>query len=176
MNIKNVLFLVLLILVAHFCLAESTSIKVSPLKTELSAKIGAENNCTIFYVIPDKNIQITSRWSKDNPGEDSKYKLSKEQIKLKINYTKLEYGKYEFCFEPHKSGMFYGLIFFQPENSLVRMGAWINLNITQTSPIQTISLLTGNTIKNYNINGTNIGLGFIFVLLIIVLILIIKRR
>lgn len=167
------LFLIIVLLFTNLCLAEYSSIKVSPLKTELNLRIGAEQNCTIFYVLPDKNMQITSRWSKSNPGEEDKYNLSKEQIKLKINYTRLEYGRYEFCFEPQRAGMFYGLIFFQSEDSLVRMGTWINLNITQTSPIETISLITGNVIGKTN--NTNFWLGVILILLLIILFLLIKR-
>ena len=155
------------------CISDSTSIKVSPLKTELSLKINGETNCTIFYVLPDSKMSITSRWSKNYPGEADKYNLSKEQIKLKINYTRIEYGKYEVCFEPAKAGLFYGIIFFQQENSLVKMGSWINLNVTQTTPIEIISLITGNTISK--INGTNIGLGLTLFLLLVVLGLIVKR-
>lgn len=173
---KNFVFcsiLLITLLSISFCIAQSSSIKISPLKTELDIKLWSEQNCKIFYVIPDKNLQVTTRWSRNFPGEEDSYNLSREQIRLKINYTKLEYGKYEFCFEPQKEGMFYGLIFFQPEESLVRMGTWINLNVTSKSPAETISLITGNVIGKTN--KVNVGLGIVFFLLLIIFSLIIKR-
>jgi hypothetical protein len=172
---KSISYLALL-LISLICFALANAapngIKISPTKTVLDIKT-EEVNCTTIYFLPDKNTSIETRWSRERVVGSENYNLSNEKIKLKINYTRLEYGKYEFCFEPTKSGYFYGVIFFQPENSLVKMGTWIELNVESRTPVETISLITGNVIGKTN--KTNLSLGIILILLTIVLILLIKR-
>lgn len=167
---KIIAFIIVSFLLINF--VSSEGIKISPTKTTLEIK--TENqNCTTVYFLPDKNTTIESRWTKERVFGSENYNLSKEQIRLKINYTRQEYGKYEICFTPSKAGYFYGVIFFQPEGSLVKMGTWIELKVESRTPIESISLITGNVIGKGNL--TNIGLGLVLVLLLIVLFLIIRR-
>ena len=94
-------------------------------------------------------------------------------IKIKIDYIRLEYGKYKVCFEPSRAGDFYGVIFFQPVGSLVKMGTWVELNVESLTPRETVSLVTGNVIGKEN--TTNFGLGLIFFLLLVTFLLIVRR-
>jgi hypothetical protein len=147
-------------------------IKVSPGKTILEMNTN-EPNCTTLWVLPDKNIEITSVWSVDGAGMREKYNLYAKDVGIRINYTRLEYGKYEFCFSGNKRGYFYGIMFFKQNDSLLKFGTWIELNVESENIFKEISLITGNAIKSQN--SLPIGLGIIFVLVLIIFILIIRN-
>lgn len=166
-------YFILFFLIAIFIgVGNAQGIKVSPGKTVLSIKTG-EANCTNIWVLPDKDLTITSLWSLDGRGDRNKYNLSERSVRVKINYTRLEYGKYEFCFSGDRQGYFYGIIFFQSEDSLVKMGIWIELDIESENVFKEVSLITGNAIKNQN--SLNVGLSIIFVLLVIIFILVVRN-
>ena len=169
-HLTYLFFLVALFIV---CFSSAQSVRVSPLKTELNFEANEKQKCMIIYVLPDEHMNITSKWSSDSPGEIDKYVLTVEKNKLKINYTKNGPGEYEFCFQPQRSGNFYGIIFFQPENGLIKMGSWINLNVTPTTPAEQITLIAGNAIsanKEYRFD-----LMTIVVLLFILFIILLKK-
>ena len=169
-------FLVLtLIILFSSCFANASSqgIKISPTKTSLNIKLG-EAKCTIIYFLPDNDTSVETRWSEEKFNGSNPYTLSNEAIKLRFNYTKLNFETYEFCFEPKQKGYFYGVIFFQPKGSLIKLGTWIEMNVESESIVKKISLITGNIISK-EASGTNILMVLVVLLLLTTLILMIKK-
>jgi len=165
---KLALFISLIILSG----VSAQSIKISPTQQLLEIN-QYETNCTNIWVLPESNYLISSKWSNDGRGDLSKYNLTKEKIKLKINYSYLSDGKYEVCFTPNKAGHISGIIYFYDEKNMIEIGAWIDLKVKNLDTFETISLITGNVVGSAN--QTNIILGVIFVLLIIILSLIVRN-
>jgi hypothetical protein len=172
-RVKIYIFLIIiLIFCVSFTNASQNSIKISPLKTILKIKIGAEN-CTIIYFLPDKNTTLDNKWSNEKLSDNMTYTLSKEDVKIKINYIRLEYGKYKICFKGDKPGYFYGKIFFQPQDSLIKMGTWVELDIESENVFEKISLVTGNVIASNR--EYRFDLILVVILLIILLFLVLRN-
>lgn len=162
-----ILFIVLVISISF-----SSAVKISPTQQELTIN-QYETNCTNIWILPETDYKISSKWTYNGEGNISKYTLTKEKIKLEINYSYLSKGKYEVCFTPNKAGNLSGIIYFYDEKNMIEIGTWIDLKVEQVGTIESISLITGNTISK--INGTNIGLGLTLFLLLVILGLIVKR-
>jgi len=167
---KKILLSIFLITV--FLLDFSSAVKLSPTQTEIYMT-QYETNCTNIWILPHENFTITSKWSNDGRGDLSRYTLTSEKIKLKINYSYLSDGKYEICFTPNRGGNFSGIIYFYDSKSMIEIGSWFDLKIEQAGAIKSISLITGNAVGSKN--KVNLGLGLVFVLLFIVLLLVIRK-
>jgi hypothetical protein len=167
--------LYLLLILSVFLLSFSSAIKISPTQQELVMK-QHETNCTNIWILPEADYVISSRWSYEGRGDLAKYTLSTKDIKLNINYSYESEGKYTVCFTPQKAGNLSGILYFYDEKKMIEIGSWIDLKVEQVGNIERISLITGNAVKNYEINTTNIILGIIFVLLLIIFLLIIRRQ
>lgn len=167
--IKNFIsFIIILVLALSICSAQS--IKISPGKSFLT--INSEKNCTIIYVLPDVNTSIETRWSLNFSNNIIDYNLKEKDVGIKVNWTKDDYGKYRFCFQGTKNGIFYGAIMFLPKDSLVRMGSWIEIKIENQNILDRI-LITGNSIGFHK--KTNFWLITIFILLLFIFWLVSKR-
>lgn len=162
-------FIMLLLLISF-----SSAIKISPTQTYISMNQYG-TNCTEVWILPHEDFTIHSKWTFDGKGELEKYNLSKEKIKMIINYTYSSDGKYEFCFTPNRAGNVSGIIYFYSEKTMVEIGTWIDLDVKEVGTIERISLITGDAVKNYEINEMNLGLGLIFILLIAIFYLVIKK-
>ncbi len=161
------LFIILVISISF-----SSAVKISPTQQELNLN-QYETNCTNIWILPETDYKISSKWTYNGEGNLSKYTLTKEKIKLEINYSYLSKGKYEICFTPEKAGNLSGIIYFYDEKSMIEISSWVDLKVEQVGTIETISLITGNVIGKTN--KTNITLGMILILLLIIFGLIIKR-
>jgi hypothetical protein len=173
---ENKIFLITLFFIfisSSVCSAAHDGIKISPTKTFLNLKTGVPQ-CTNIYFLPEGDTSIETRWAREKFDTSDKYLLSNSAIKLKINYSDEGSGEYVFCFEAKGKGYFYGIIFFQPENSLIKLGTWIELNVESESIVKKISLITGNAIKE-EATTTNLTLVFIVLLLLVILLLFIKK-
>jgi len=166
--------LIYIIIIIFLCANISSAIKISPTQTQIEMN-QYETNCTNIWVLPHENFTITSKWSVNGMGDLSKYNLTKEKIRLEITYKYISDGLYEICLTPNKAGNFSGIIYFYSEKTLVEIGSWIDLRIKGVGTIERISIITGNTIKNYHINTTNVWLAIVLVLLFIILLILILR-
>lgn len=162
-----ILFTILVISISF-----SSAIKISPTQQELTIK-QYETNCTNVWILPEANYILSSKWTYNGEGNISKYTLTKEKIKIGINYTYLSKGQYEMCFTPQRAGNLSGIIYFYDEKNMIEIGTWIDLKVEQVGTIETISLITGDAINK--VNKTNAGLGIVLFLLLVILGLIVKR-
>lgn len=168
---KQIFYIALLaILLSGLVCAQGT--KVAPLNSKLTIS-GLETNCTTIYVLPDKNISIEHRWSEVKSDSPDSYDLSAKRVGVEVNYTRIKNGEYRFCFNATKNGYFYGVLFFQQKDSLIKIGSLVELDVINQKTTERIYLFTSNVIKG--VDGTNIWLGFIFILLLIILIIVIKK-
>jgi len=167
---RRVLFVFLFFLLISF----SSAIKISPTQTYISMD-QYETNCTNVWILPIENYTISSKWSFDGMGDLNKYNLTKDKIKLNINYTYISEGKYELCFTPNRAGNLSGIVYFYSEKNMVEIGTWIDLKVNEVGTIERVSLITANAIKENNINEMNILLSVVFILLLFILFLIIRR-
>ncbi|GEM_PF-6607490 len=160
--------LLILFLSLLFLINFSSSIKISPTYQKIKMD-QYETKCVNIWVLPEENYSISSRWSIDGKGDIEKYKLSSEKIKISFNYTYLEKGKYEFCFNPKKGGNFSGIIFFYSDANIVEIGSWVELEVRKIELDEEIIVLTENVIKDIkekSLENKNEILFFIFALLL----------
>ncbi len=168
---KAVLFLSIFIAIIFF-ISNTLAIKISPTRQELIMN-PYETNCTNIWVLPEDNYIISSNWSYDGKGNLEKYNFSTEKIKLSMNYSHISEGKYEICFTPKRGGNFSGIIYFYSEKNMVEIGTWIELRVESKTAIESISLITGNAMRDTG--NLNLSLGLVFLLLVITLLLAIRR-
>ena len=166
---KFLCFLFILFLLVHLCSALGTMI--APARSSLSIS-GSETNCTVIYVLPDKNTIIETKWSKNQSEKIEDYNLKENNVKIGVNWTRLETGKYKICFRANKEGIFYGAIMFLSQDSLIRIGSWVEIRVEKQNTLKRI-LITGNSIGFYK--ETNFWLAIILILLIIIFTLVIRR-
>ena len=96
----------IIIIIFFLSISFVSAIKISP--TKQSLKINQyETNCTNIWILPEETYLIGSWWSNDERENLSKYVLNPEKIKLKINYSYISNGKYNFCFTPNQEGSFF---------------------------------------------------------------------
>lgn len=167
---KYALPILIFILLVSF----SSAIKISPVQSVIYMN-QYETNCTNVWVLPEANYSIKSKWGIDGMGDLSKYNKTKENIKLDIKYTYISDGKYEICFTPSMAGNLSGIIYFYDKDNMVEIGSWVDLKVDGINPIERISILTGNAIKENKNVVTNVGLGLVFFVLVIVLALVIRK-
>ncbi len=158
----------------------SSAIKISPTQRVMSMeKYGTE--CTNIWVLPESNYEISSKWSKDGEGDLSKYNLTPEEIKLKINHSYISEGKYEICFTSELVGNFSGIMYFYDEKSRVEIGSWIDLRIRgeETSGtreiMDKISLISGKAIEGMKTEEYFLGGIFVALIIILALVLILNK-
>jgi hypothetical protein len=147
--------------------------KISPIRTELNFTINDDPVCINVTIFPeDIDMIMTTLWTRDSPGFYENYTLSAKNAKIGVVSKKIKHGKYEICFSPERAGMLYGIVLFKQKTGLIRIGTWVNINVTGGESIETINIITGNII---GVNKTNIWLMIIFILLMAILFLIVRK-
>jgi hypothetical protein len=95
--------------------------------------------CKNITVSSDKqmNVSVQDSWANFKSKDLNDYNLTSESLDLTVDYQKtffippgLEVPA-EICFTAKRSGIFYGTVVFQSENSCASIGTWVELNISK---------------------------------------------
>lgn len=169
------LFLIAVCVISLISFCSAISLGISPEKIELSGKIDEVvcGNFSIFGDNPD-SFEGNVLWSMIDSRALSDYNSNYESINSTFPAL-ANPGEHQFCASSKISGNYYGVLMYRLRNSSYGIGTWIELEITNNSPNQKISLLSGRAIQDIG----SIKVGFIFfsiVLSIILTILLIKLR
>lgn len=176
MKTKIILF-IFFVFCINFSLANTLS--VSPIQLDFEGKVGEEicKNITI-KTIGENKIIINDLWAEKGMNEKilSLHQIEGKKLGLEmyyINETKIYEKKIiEICMSGKNSGNYHGALLFRIEDKPIRVGIWMNVNLTGN-----FLKINGNSVKNTNSSNENwIFITLFFFVILLGLIFVNKRN
>lgn len=163
-------------------LTSAIQLGAKPSKIELIIN-PKETICTNLTLLSNYNnlqINIEDKWSDKETKNIADYKLSSNNVNIKIDYPKKiifsNESQLNLCFKPEKSKLYYGVLILRTDNS-AGLGIWLKINSLSQTQNQANSLITSQTIinsENFFKNGVIIPIAIITIILLLILVSLIK--